>query len=168
MVDTVTEGVIEKKYYYFHENAIKGLLNKEDLKTEYETKELSYEIYKPKYNTGAQKIRSISIKESNYFNILQTIAETFGAWLDIAVVRNMDDGTISQKVIKLKNYIGKDKNAYFKYGINVKDIERTYESKNIVTKLAVKQNSNEHAEDGFCSIARAAANPTGESIVYDF
>jgi hypothetical protein len=36
----------------------------------YTTNTLKYDIYKPVYNTGAQKVRAVSIKESNYFNIL--------------------------------------------------------------------------------------------------
>jgi hypothetical protein len=32
----------------------------------------------------------------------------------------------------------------------------------------VKSNSNEHAENGFCTIQRAGANPTGENYIYDF
>jgi hypothetical protein len=50
----------------------------------------------------------------------------------------------------------------------LKDIQRTFESKNIVTKLIVKNNSNEHANGGFCTIQRASANPTGENYIYDF
>jgi phage minor structural protein len=69
-----------------------------------------------------------------------------------------DLGGIINKTVKFKNYAGKDNYASFRYGVNLKDIQRTYESKNIVTKLIVKQNSNEHAENGFCTIARAGAN----------
>jgi hypothetical protein len=38
---------------------------------------LKYDIYEPIYNEGAEKIRTVSVKESNYFNNLQTIAENF-------------------------------------------------------------------------------------------
>jgi hypothetical protein len=31
---------------------------------------ISYDTYKPKYNDGAEKIRTVSVKESNYFNNL--------------------------------------------------------------------------------------------------
>jgi hypothetical protein len=44
----------------------------------YETsQEIDYSTYVPVYNNGAEKIQTITAKESNYFNILQTIAETF-------------------------------------------------------------------------------------------
>jgi phage minor structural protein len=121
----------------------------------------------PRYNSDAEKVRTISAKESNYFNILQSIAETFEAWLDLEITRN-GDGGIDDKKVKFKNYVGKTNYAGFKYGINLKDIQRTHESKNIVTKLIVKQNNNEHGENGFCTIARAGANPSGETSIYDF
>ena len=33
--------------------------------------------YVMKYNTSGEAVRNVKAKESNYFNILQTIAETF-------------------------------------------------------------------------------------------
>jgi hypothetical protein len=52
-------------------------------------------------------------------------------------------------------YIGKENDRGFKYGINLKAIKRTIESDSLVSKLIVKNNENEFAEDGFCTIARA-------------
>jgi phage minor structural protein len=101
---------------------------------------LTYETYTPVYNEGAKKIRSITAKESNYFNILQTIAETFEAWLDLEIERNdpNNPGAITAKRVKFKNYLGNENYANFRYGVNLKDIQRTTSSKNIVTKLIVK------------------------------
>lgn len=128
-----------------------------------------YSTYKPVYNIGGAKVRTVTVKESNYFNILQTIAETFEQWLVINIDRN-DDGSIKPngKKISFKNYRGDNNYACFRYGVNLKDIQRTKSSKTIVTKLVVKQNANELAEDGFCTIQRAGSNPTGENYLYDF
>jgi phage minor structural protein len=60
------------------------------------------------------------------------------------------------KTISFKEYIGKENYAGFKYGINLKSVQRTIESESIVTKLVVKDNSNEFGKGGFCSIARAS------------
>jgi phage minor structural protein len=111
-------------------------------------------------------VRSITAKESNYFNILQNIAETFEAWLELSISR--EDGAITSKTVKFKNFSGKKNYANFRYGVNLKDIQRNFASNNIVTKLIVKQNANELAKDGFCTIQRAGANPTGENYIYDF
>jgi hypothetical protein len=71
----------------------------------------------------------VSAKESNYFNILQSIAETFEAWLHLEAVRagkndpeGLSEGSIKQKKIKFKRYAGNDNQAAFRYGVNLKDI----------------------------------------------
>jgi phage minor structural protein len=74
---------------------------------------------------------------------------------------------VSKKVVFTKE-LGKNNYANFRYGVNLKDIKRTYESKQIVTKLIVKNNSNEFGQNGFCTIARAKSNPLGENYIYDF
>jgi hypothetical protein len=164
--DLLEDRAVEKTYYYFTDSALDGITNAEQLRPETTAKTLSYTTYKPVYNEGAQKVRTVTAKESNYFNILQSIAETFEAWLTFDITR--ENGGITSKKIAFKNYVGGDNYACFRYGVNLKDIERTFESKNIVTKLIVKNNSNEHANGGFCTIQRASANPTGENYIYDF
>lgn len=165
--ESLEDRAVNKSYYFFSIDHANSLKNKEDFKAEKVCTTIDYATYKPVFNTGAEKIRSVTAKESNYFNILQSIAETFEAWLELKIERN-DDGSINKKIVQFKNYVGQDNYAGFRYGVNLKDIQRTYESKNIVTKLMVKQNSNEYGENGFCTIARAGANPTGEAHIYDF
>jgi hypothetical protein len=50
----------------------------------------------------------------------------------------------------------------------LKSINRSIESNNIVTKLIVKTNNNQFAEEGGCDISRAKENPTAGNILYDF
>ena len=123
--------------------------------------------FKPRYRSKAEMAHAINAKESNYFNILQTIAETFGVWLKINITHD-NEGKVTSKGVKFVNYIGKENYAGFRYGINLKDIQRTQESKNIVTKLIVKANNNQYGKNGFCTIARAAGNETGETSIYNF
>jgi hypothetical protein len=56
---------------------LKNIKSKEELTNIEHLDTLSYSTYIPVYNTGAEKVRAVSAKESNYFNILQSIAETF-------------------------------------------------------------------------------------------
>ena len=165
-----TEGVVKTTHRLFLESYVTGddkVSKADDIVYYLNTESLNYNSLTPVYNLGCAKVRTIDAKESNYFNILQTIAETFECWLELQIVRDKD-GAITGKKVCFKNYVGKYNHANFKYGVNLKDIQRTYESKNIVTKLIVKQNSNEHADNGFCTIARAGSNPTGENYIYDF
>lgn len=167
---TNIENLITTQYRYFKLSELDTATEAKDIHYDYETDTLSYKTYKPVYNTNGEKIRAVSAKESNYFNILQSIAETFECWLDLQIIRNdpTQPGAITRKIAKFKNYAGGDNYACFRYGVNLKDIQRTYSSKNIVTKLMVKQNSNEHGKNGMCTIARAGANPTGDTSIYDF
>ena len=69
------------KYYNYTTNS--GKINKDDIEylhvsTSPWTDDGKLEI---QYTDNFDKVRSISAKQSNRFNILQTIAETFECWL---------------------------------------------------------------------------------------
>ena len=160
-------GFVEEKYYYYKPSEMDNFSEEADFQPSVCLDKPTYEIYKPYFHMDAEKIRSVTAKESNYFNILQTLAETFETWMLIEVERN-SNGQITKKKIKYKQYIGEKNYANFRYGVNLKDIKRVFESKALVTKLIVKDNSNEFAKNGFCTIARAKANPLGENCLYDF
>ena len=160
-------GFVEEKYYYYKPIEINNFSEEADFQPSVCLDKPTYETYKPSFHMGAEKIRSVTAKESNYFNILQTLAETFETWMLIEVERN-SSGQITKKKIKYKQYIGEKNYANFRYGVNLKDVKRVFESKALVTKLIVKDNSNEFAKNGFCTVARAKANPLGENCLYDF
>lgn len=114
-----------------------------------------------------EKRRAITIKESNYFNIIQTLCETFECWAHFKINHDTE-GNITSKQLIFKNQAGVENFAGFRYGVNLKSITRTDDSKSIVTKLIVRQNSNEFGKNGFCTIARAPSNPSGETCLYNF
>lgn len=121
--------------------------------------------YTPDFTDG--KVGSITIKQSNYFNIIQTLCERFEVWADFDVTHD-ETGRILQKTILFKENIANPNPAGFKYGVNLKSAKRTLDSKAIVTKLIVPDGTNEFAPNGFCSIARAGGNQSGENFIYDF
>ena len=128
----------------------------------------------PLYNENSEKNLSISASQSNCFNILQTIAETFECWIDLVVKHNSQgyityssNGKIN-KFVYLRNYIGIDNQAGFKYGINLNSIERTVNSDEIVTKLIVNQSQSDYVDEGYVSIASAPSNLSGESYILNF
>lgn len=119
----------------------------------------------PVLNENNAKIRSITIKQSNRFNILQTLSETFQCWVKFGIIHNPNTGEIEtdingipQKYIAFTESIGEDRGYGFIYGIDLKTIQRTVQSKQLVTKTIVSPNSNEFGENGFCTISRAANN----------
>lgn len=121
----------------------------------------------PVYNTKSEKKRTISGKETNRFDLLQKICESFECWMRINIQHN-EDGTVHKKSVSFHEYVGSYNYAGFKYGVNLKGIKRKLDSNQIVTKMIVKNNSNEFAKNGFCSITRAESNPSGTNVIYDF
>ena len=162
----------EEKYFLVEDNQNKPL------------KELSFApanmIFTPIFTSDCAKKSSINVKESNYFNAIQQLAETFNTWAAIEVNHDADGNLINftdsttgedlgySKRIYFKNYIGQENFAGFKYGINEKSIKRTLDSAQIVSKLIVKMNSNQYGPSGFCSISRASVNPQKDNVLYDF
>ena len=128
----------------------------------------------PIYNEDSEKILTISASQSNCFNILQTIAETFECWIDLVVVHDArgyiehDEDGRSRKYVYLKQYAGKDNWAGFKYGVNLQSIERTVNSDEIVTKLIVNLSQSDYTDEGFVSITNAPSNQSGESYILNF
>lgn len=114
-----------------------------------------------------EKIGIISVKQSNYFNIIQTLCEKFEVWADLVITHDAV-GRVTHKAIVFSEGLTSPNYGGFRYGVNLKNSKRTIDSKNIVTKLIVPDNTNEFAENGFCSIARAGANQSGENYLYDF
>ena len=128
----------------------------------------SDETYTPIYNdANYEKIASIEKSESNRFNLIQELCETFECWADF-VIEHDSNGKVLSKTICFKEYIGENRYTGFKYGINLKSIQRTIDSEQIATKIIVKPNSNEHGENGFCTIARATENPLGGTYLLNF
>ena len=129
----------------------------------------------PMYNNNSEKILSITAAQSNCFDILQTIAETFECWIDLKVLHNPQTGEIlydedgnPEKYVYLKEYAGDENWAGFKYGINLQSIERTINSDEIVTKLIVDQSQSDYVDEGYISIANSSSNTSGESYILNF
>ena len=157
----VTEPITENFYYNVEDN--KDKISAEDYKYLPSNKS-----YTPVYNdTNYEKIASIDKSESNRFNLIQELCEVFECWANF-IIDHDENGAITSKKIQFKEYTGETKWAGFKYGINLKSIQRTVDSEQIVTKTIVKANSNEHGENGYCSIDRAADNPIKQSYILNF
>ena len=128
-----------------------------------------------KYNTETfEKVRTLQCSQSNRYNLLMDLCELFECWVDFDIEHELD-GTIKidsfyrqKKQVTFRDYLGKENFTGFKYGINLKDINRKIESNNIVSKIVVKNNSNQFAQNGFCTIARADENYCKENFIYDF
>lgn len=176
-VPTATTKLNEYYYLKPSDNTIK-----EDIKTYATLEALETDLSLPEgeeiipiYNDNSEKVLSISAAQSNCFNILQTIAETFECWIELDVKHNPDTGYIlydesglPKKYINIREYIGNDNYAGFKYGVNLQSVEREINSEEIVTKMIVDQVQSDYTEEGFVSITNASSNNSGESYILNF
>ena len=170
-INAATEATAVTKYYYYsttenpEETTAAGYKSSEKEYKYLDISDTPIASYTPVYITD--RVRSISVKQSNYFNAIQSICEKFECWADF-IIEHDAAGYVTKKTVVFKEFIGKENNAGFKNGINLKSTKRTLDSKAVVTKLIVPDGSNEFAPNGFCSISRAGSNPTGENYIYNF
>ena len=163
---------VKKKYYYYYPNQNKKVAGADAISYAYIGNDKSPN-YTVKYDKTFEKIRSITEKESNRFNIIQTLCETFECWPQFEIDHE-PNGSITigpdgpQKRVNFYEYVGNDNYSGFRYGINLNSIKRTLDSEQIVSKIIVKPNSNEYGIDGYCSIARASENPIKENFLLNF
>lgn len=171
-------------YYYYEPNSEWADIS--ELEPAVVSKGGPAEGFNQKYqDNGFAKIRSISAKESNRFNLIQDLCEKFECWAKFQVNRDMHTGRIKlgkdvgiwdgleayrqQKFITFSEDVGESYNwAGFKYGINSKSITRSLDSAGIVSRMIVKNNANEFAPNGFCSVSRATENPVKENFLINF
>lgn len=174
--DIDVQSVASVKYVYFNHTTSQGLLSADDINPLWSsTTDWNCSAFlEAQYNKDFEKIRSISGKQSNRFNLIQTIAETFECWAQFVINHDStgrviynEDGT-PQKYVRFKNEIGQNTGIGFIYGIDLRTISRTIQSDQIVTKTIVSPNSNEFAEKGFCTIARSKENYPRTSFLLNF
>ena len=154
------------RYYYYYPDDNTKAKSEDEIDYVYTASELNDTRFKKILNEDNAKVRSISVKQSNRFNILQTLAETFQCWAKFGINHDPNTGKIiideitglPQKYITFVNSIGEDRGYGFVYGIDLKTIQRTIQSKQLVTKTIVQPNSNEFGQNGFCTISRAIDN----------
>ena len=168
--DITQQNLIKNECFYFTDDEYDACHNEQSFVPKF----VSDTELKKVYYANFEKVSTIEVKESNYFNILQTLCEKFECWADFEIdheengaIRVDENGKRLKKVV-FKEYIGKENYAGFKYGINLDSIQRTIDSEEITTKTIVKANSNEFAKDGSCNIARATSNYSGSQSIINF
>ena len=175
--DLDSQSVGKTYYKYFASND--AYKKEEDIKYIYyglekQTQFIEYYGEPDSSHVLYEKIRSITAKNSNRFNILQNIAETFQCWVRFKIEHNKDTGKIvyengvPKKTVYFKEKIGEDLGYGFVYGIDLKTISRSIDSNQLTTKVVVAPNTSEYAENGICRIADADLNENGENYILDF
>lgn len=174
--DIDIQSVSTIKYVYFNHTRSQALLTPDDITYLWSstTDWNNSSFLQLQYNTNFEKIRTVTAKQSNRFNLIQTLAQTFECWAQFIINHDSTGRTVynadgtPQKYVRFKKDIGQVTGIGFVYGIDLKTITRTIQSDKIVTKTIVSKNSNEFATNGFCTISRSTENYPRASFILNF
>lgn len=166
----VTDQVIKPRYHYYSKTNI----DDESYTPVYDAFEDNTNRFKKKKSDNPyEKIRTIEAKQSNRFNILQQLAETFQCWVRFHIDHE-ENGSIKiidgvpQKFVEFIENVGEQLYYGFTYGIDLNNIQRTIISDQITSKIIVLPNQNELAPHGTCNISTSEENYPGVNFLLDF
>lgn len=183
LYDINSTDVAKKFYYYYYE----GTSNPDETAPYIYKAQIPCPLYEPVYGGWAksagtterkysqfEKVRTIYGEQSNRFNLLQELAETFKCWARFKIYHNKDGSVARDEKGKPKKYvyysekIGQQLSYGFTYGIDLNTIRRTQSSSELVTKTIVLANYNDNAPNGTCSIVDSEENYPRENFVLNF
>lgn len=128
-----------------------------------------------------RKIRTLNGEKSNRFNLTQELSKVFEVY-PVYYTSHEENGRIKKRLITdgEKEYQQMDKIVFFmtekgmenklgfRYEKNLANIGRTFDSKEIVTKLYVEDVDSKLSKTGLCSIKTAEDNPSKDNYIIDF
>lgn len=175
-----TLAIVRQVYKYYSPNENTAASSIDDIKFLY----VGYEPWDDPnlvalYRENFEKVRSITGKNSNRFNLIQSLAEIFECWARFDIERDEHGKVITSwdeenQLVKYHKYVSFVQNigtfiGYgFKYGIDLNEIQRVINSDQIATKVIVPANSNEFGQNGFCTIARSQQNYIRDTFILNF
>lgn len=118
-----------------------------------------------------EKERMVDGTESNYYNLTQTIAETFGVFCKYEYSYDENYHITGRTIVFyntfLRDYEG-DSFGELTYPNTAVDITREYDSTDLTTKMFVRPETDESIYTGQVSIIDSEANPTKEDYLLNF
>ena len=115
-----------------------------------------------------EKERAIEAKESNIYNITQTIAEKFEIYCRYVYEYDINYNIIARKIIFFNNYLHDDDIMSLTYPYSSSRISREMDSTDITTKLFVRSAEDYSTLLGDMNIRYCAANRTQEDYILNF
>ena len=115
-----------------------------------------------------EKARPIDVKESNIYNITQTIAETFQVYCKYEYGYDDNYHIISKKVIFYNNYLDEENIISFTYPYSASKISRDMDATGLTTKMYVRPQDDDAVVSGKITIADCSANKTKEDYLMNF
>ena len=163
--DDIENNTFEgNKWYYTVQMDWAGYFNNVGIEykkhTIYETENLS-----SNYNSYPEKARLVDLEESNFYNLTQNIAETFGVYCKYKYVYDNDYHIIGRVVIFFNSLLEEANPMHITYRSQTDSIVRTLDSTDLITKMYVKTVDD---NDELISIIDVIDNPTGEDYLLNF
>lgn len=115
-----------------------------------------------------EKARPIDVKESNIYNITQTIAEAFEIYCRYKYRYDDNYHIIGREVIYYNNYLNEDNVQSFTYPYLTSQITREMDVTDITTKMYVQSQQDPSIVSGEITIADCVANKTKEDYLLNF
>lgn len=116
-----------------------------------------------------EKTREIDAKESNIFNLTQTIAEKFGIFVRYEYLYDSNYHITGRRIIYYNNFM-RENDGYLDitYPYNTSDIKREIDGADITTKMYVRPVDSDVSDSGVFSIIDAAPNKSKEDYILNF
>lgn len=116
-----------------------------------------------------EKYRLLESKESNRYNLSQSLAELFQVFCKYKYYYDDNYHIIDREVIFYNNFLNENHGIIdFTYKYNTNSLTRTMEGTDLVTKMFVPSIKDDNTEIGECSIMDTAANKSGEDYLLNF
>ena len=116
-----------------------------------------------------ENLQAVEAKESNRYNLLQKIAETFQVFCKYKYEYDENYHIIGRKVIFYNNFLSdKEEIIDFTYGYNTSQITREIDSMDLVTKMFVKPMKDSGTFSGEIKLSDSAANQSLEEYLLNF
>ena len=115
-----------------------------------------------------EKARPVDIKESNLYNITQTIAEAFGIYCRYEYGYDDNYHIISKQIIFYNNYFDENNLISFVYPYSTNQISREMDATELTTKMYVRPQDSDAVVSGQINIADCTANKMREDYLLNF
>ena len=148
-----------------------GILNRDSTKVYEEAyvSDWNSDLTPKATETAKEKARPIDVKESNLYNITQTIAEKFGIFCQYEYEYDAAYQIIGRKVVYYNNYIKDAEGAIdLTYPYSSSSIQRTIDNMDLTTKLFVQSVEDDTNGTGLLTIMDVPANKSKEDYILNF
>ena len=122
------------------------------------------DVYEDAYSLSQEKYRMINLEESNFYNLTQNIAETFGVYCKYVYSYDENYHIIGRTIIFYNNFLNEEKLS-INYRGNTQSISRELDTTDLITKMYVKSVDNSGEA---ISIIDVDENELGEDYLLNF